>query len=290
MILELPIKRKRLGTGDFLTFILCCTKMQASFTKDNDKIQINIYINEKSGEDEMKKINWLIFVVILVLIAVGCYVYQKITDDTYEGMSIIPENHEDIPIFEGLKPTESVYVIEGNHWIEIYEFYFKELPKLGWNVEYEGSALNDNDPDNDWGGFHSGWRKDGFDGELVISAHFNQDEEQTVVIFDKTPINNATTWISDIPESICIYQSINDEKCSEIQDKIKIRQIASFINDAIDWNEKILPRGKSSVIDFGDMNIKVLYENEKEIYFQSEKGTKIMKPEPDFFRITNISQ
>jgi hypothetical protein len=38
------------------------------------------------------------------------------------------------------------------------------------------------------------------------------------------------------------------------------------------------------------MEIKVLYENEKEIYFQSEKGVKLMKPELDFFKITNLSQ
>jgi len=238
----------------------------------------------------MKKINWLIFVVILVLITVGWFVYQKITDDTYQGMSIIPEKHEDIPLFEGLEPTEHEYVIEGNRWIDIYEFYLKELPKLGWNIEYEGSALNDNDPDNDWSGFHSGWRKEGFDGELGISAHYNQYEEQTEVSFDKTPIYNSTTWISNVPESICIYQSLNDEKCSEIKDKIKIQQIVSFINDAIDWKEEVSPREKSSVIDFGDMNIKVLYENEKEIYFQSEKGTKLMKPESDFFKLTNLSQ
>ncbi|MBT2695855.1 hypothetical protein J7E79_00130 [Bacillus sp. ISL-40] len=110
------------------------------------------------------------------------------------------------------------------------------------------------------------------------------------MIFDKTPIFNSTTWINNVPESICIYQSSTDEKCSEIKDEIKIEKIVGFINEAIDWNEEVSPREKTSVIDFGDMSIKVQYENEKEIYFQSEKGTKLMKPEPDFFELTNLPQ
>ncbi|MGB2991917.1 MAG: hypothetical protein WBB47_04730 [Paenisporosarcina sp.] len=109
-------------------------------------------------------------------------------------------------------------------------------------------------------------------------------------MFDKNTIYNSTTWISNVPKSICIYQSLNSEKCSEIKDEIKIQQIVGFINDAMDWQKEILPRQKSSVIDFGDMNIKVHYGSEKEIYFQSEKGTKLMKPDPDFFNITNLSQ
>ncbi|MFC4560202.1 hypothetical protein ACFO3D_18765 [Virgibacillus kekensis] len=238
----------------------------------------------------MKKRNWLIFGSILVLFAVTLFVYQKITDNTYRGMTIIPEKHEDIPLFKGLEPTENEYVLDGNRWINIYEFYLKELPRLGWEMEYEGSALNDNERDNDWSGFHSGWRKEGFDGELSISAHYNQYEEQTEVTFDKTPIYDSTNWISQAPESICIYQSLSDEKCSEIKDEGKVQKIVGFINDAIDWKEEVLPREKSSVINIGDMDIKVHYEAEKEIYFQSENGTKLMKPEPDFFKLTNLSR
>ena len=81
------------------------------------------------------------------------------------------------------------------------------------------------------------------------------------------------------------------EEISERKNKnIKIQQIVGFINKAMDWEEEVLQREKSSVIVFGDMDIKILYENEKEIYFQSEKGTKLMKPEPDFFKLTNLSQ
>ncbi|WP_243355491.1 hypothetical protein [Bacillus litorisediminis] len=238
----------------------------------------------------MKKTNWLIFGFLVILIGMGWLLYQKMTDDTYEGMSIIPEEYEDIPIYEGLEPTEHVYVIDGNRWIDIYEFYLKELPKHGWNIEYEGSVLNDNDPENDWGGFRFRFRKEGFHGELSISAHFNQFEEQTEVIFDKRPIYDSTTWINNVQKSICIYQSINDETCSVINEKNKIKQIAGFINDAIDWNEDVLSRKNTSVIEIGDLNIKVYHENDKEIYFQSEKGTKLMKPDPEFFKLTNLTQ
>ncbi|MBM7585660.1 hypothetical protein JOC86_002202 [Bacillus pakistanensis] len=236
----------------------------------------------------MKKINWLIYGAIAFFIALSWFAYQQITNDTHEGMSIIPEHHKDIPLFEGLKPTEHQYVVKGNKWNDIYNFYLKELPALGWKVEYEDSALNDGDTENDWSGFYSRWRKEGFDGELWISANYNEFEEQTEVIFDKTSLYNSTTWIEDAPESICIYQNQNDEKCSEIEEKSKIEKIVRFINDAIDWDKEVLSREKTSVIELGNIEIKVFYENDKEIYFQSEKGTKMMKPDPDFFKLTNL--
>ena len=133
----------------------------------------------------MNKKNLVLYCGTAILIIVAWSAYQKITDNTYEGMSIIPEKHKDIPLFEGLKPTNSEYVIKGNKWREVYSFYFDELHSLGWKVEYEGSALNDYNSDNDWAGFNSKWTKEGFEGELWISAHFNKYEEQTEVIFDK---------------------------------------------------------------------------------------------------------
>ncbi len=111
---------------------------------------------------------------------------------------------------------------------------------------------------------------------------------QTKVIFDKYPIYNSTIWVDSIPSSICIYQTISDDKCYKIQDKSQIEEIVHFINDANDWDKEVLPREKTSVISIGDLEVKVLYESDKEIYFQSEKGTKIMKPEPDFFKLTTI--
>ncbi|MBO1511007.1 hypothetical protein [Metabacillus bambusae] len=233
----------------------------------------------------MNKTNWLICGTIAILIVIGWFTFQKVTDDTYEGMSIIPEQHKDIPLFEGLKPTEHKYVMEGNHWNDIYDFYSKELPKYGWKVEYEQSSSNEN---KEVAGFMSRWRKKGLDWELSISASYFKMNNRTEVIFDKTPIYHSTTWIDNVPASICIYQSSSNEGCSEINDKIQLEGIVNFINEAIDWDEEVSPREKTSVIDFGDIEIKVLYENDKEIYFQSEKGTKIMKPESDFFKLTNL--
>jgi len=62
----------------------------------------------------------------------------------------------------------------------------EELPKHGWKVVYVDSAANDDDSENDWSGFYTRWRKEGFDGELWISAHYNQFANQTEVIFDRT--------------------------------------------------------------------------------------------------------
>ncbi|MBM6618076.1 hypothetical protein [Bacillus suaedaesalsae] len=87
----------------------------------------------------------LLYSCIVIFIIAIWLMYLQITDDTYEGMSIIPEQHNDIPLFKGLKPTSHQYVMKGNHWEDIYEFYMGKLPSLGWKVEYEQSALDDTD-------------------------------------------------------------------------------------------------------------------------------------------------
>ena len=233
----------------------------------------------------------LLSVGVALLISMSWVAYHNITDDTYEGMSIIPEQHKDIPLFKGLKPTRSQYVIKGNHWEDIYDFYMSKLPSLGWKVEHVKSALDDTDIENDWSGFYSRWRKEGFDGELWISSNYNHFEEETEVIFDKTPIYESTSWIEELPSNICIYETLNQEDCVVIDDKTKIKGIKTLINKAINWDdEKLSNREKISVIDFGNIEIKVYYGNDKEIYFQSNKGTKIMKPDPEFFELTNLSK
>lgn len=237
----------------------------------------------------MKKLNWLVSGFVVILAVVGWVTYQKITDDTYRGMSIIPEHHNDIPLYKGLKPTNRKYVIKGNHWKEIYDFYLRQLPSLDWKIEYEDSTLKDKDPEKDWaGGFNSRWRKEGFDGELWIWAHYNKLEDQTEVVFDKHPIYNSTTWIHNVPSSICVYQNVDDGTCDEMNDKTKIEGLIGLINNAIDWKDERLPLNKASAIDFGTINVKVFYESDKEIYFVSEKGTKWMKPEREFFELTNL--
>lgn len=128
----------------------------------------------------MGRKKWTIFGAVIALLVAGAgFIYSKITDDTYEGMSIIPEQHDDIPLFEGLEPTENLYFINGDRWKDIYDFYLKKLPELGWNNEYLHSALNDTDPENDWEGFDSQWTKEGFDGELHIGASYDKSDEQT---------------------------------------------------------------------------------------------------------------
>lgn len=237
----------------------------------------------------MKKLKWLVFGFVVVLVVVSWFAYQKKTDDTYQGMSIIPEQHKDIPLYKGLNPTNSRYIIKGNYWKEIYAFYLHELPRLNWKIEYKDSTLNDNDAGNDWaGGFNSRWIKEGFDGELWIWSHYNQLEDQTEVVFDKHSIYNSTTWIHNVPSSICIYESENENKCVEINDNTKLEGVVGLINNAIDWKEERLPRSRTSFIDFGSIRVKVYYESDKEIYFVSEKGTKLMKPEREFFELTNL--
>ncbi|MGD6777668.1 hypothetical protein [Sutcliffiella horikoshii] len=239
----------------------------------------------------MKKGNLVFFGTAVILMILGWFSYDKITDDAYEGMTIIPEQQKDIPLYGGLKASRSQYEIEGDRWEDIYSFYLQELPKHGWKVEYIQSALDDEDEENDWSGFYSLWRKEGFEGELKISSHYQSFEEKTEVSFDKYPVIITTPWVKDTPANICIYATLEDSNCSKIIDKSKIIEIQSLINNAIDREkEDQLPnRKKASIIDFGGMEIKVYYESDKEIYFLSEKGWKVMKPEPTFFELTNLT-
>ncbi|MGE5703434.1 MAG: hypothetical protein ACM32O_12960 [Clostridia bacterium] len=236
----------------------------------------------------MRTIKWLLFCVIVLFAVISWFHYQKSKDDTYKGMSIIPEQHQDIPLFKGLEATEHEYTMEGNRWVEIYDYYMQKLPEHGWRVEDTDSSLHDQDPENDWSGFRSRWGKEGFDGELWISAHYDQLKEQTVVKFDKARSQQATVWITKSPETISICQSQTGANSRELKEQSKIAEMARLINESIDWNEPMEPRNQSCVMQFGNMQIKVLFEDEKEIYLQSEKGAKLMKPEPDFLALLNL--
>jgi hypothetical protein len=234
----------------------------------------------------MKNKKWVFYLILLFLVIPSWYFYQKVTDRTYESMTIIPEKHEDIPLYEGLEPTMSDYKMKGDHWVGIYDFYLNELPKLGWEVSELGSALDDQDAKNDWGGFYSTWRKEGFDGELSISSHFNQGEDYTEVIFDKHPIYHSSVWIEGTPKSACVYVDFGNKPCRAITDKGIIQSLVDFINDGIDWDDQLTePRFSKKTYQFDDIKVEVLYEGDKEIYLKSDKGTKLMKPEPEFLKI-----
>ncbi|GGF36248.1 hypothetical protein GCM10010954_39060 [Halobacillus andaensis] len=172
--------------------------------------------------------------------------YNPIPPTTFSGI-------KDIPLYEGLRPTNHEYIKEGNHWNDIYNFYLKELPRNGWKVEYKQSAADKN---SDVTGFMSRWRKKGIEWELSLYGSYFKMNNQTEVIFDKTPIYHSTTWIEEVPTSICIQQNTSNESCNELNDKAQIEGIVNFINNAIDWEEAVLPREKTSIIDFGDIEMK----------------------------------
>jgi hypothetical protein len=237
----------------------------------------------------MKKRNWLYLCLIVLLFTAGWYSYQTATDDTYEGMSIIPEEHKDIPLYPGLEPTRSEYVMEGDSWREVFAFYEKQLPKRGWILSNKGSALDDGDPENDWSGAYSEWTKEGFDGVLWISVSYNQGDKQTEVMFDHTPILHSATWIEKAPESLCIHADALRSDCEKVTDPDEIKAIIHFINNAYDSKEKAPAQKKAGRIDFGTFDVYFNYKKDEEIIIWSEKGTKTMKPEPEFLALLKIS-
>lgn len=143
--------------------------------------------------------HWLIVGVSVVVAAAGWFSYQTIADHSNEAATMFPAERKDIPLLDGLKPQEHEFVMEGDHWEKVHHFYLHELPAYGWSLAYLGSALEDDDPENDWGGFYSRWKKAGFAGTLRISAHYNRFTEQTEVSFDIYPDRHALSW-SELPQ------------------------------------------------------------------------------------------
>ncbi|PLR78130.1 hypothetical protein CU633_06310 [Bacillus sp. V3-13] len=236
----------------------------------------------------MKRNSWFILLFIAVIALTIWFFYLKVIDNRHAGMSIIPEQEDDIPLFEGLEPNEHDYVLAGNRVNDIYDFYERELPKNGWKVSQK--PILEMNQDNHESSFYSQWKKSGFDGELSVSAHYNKQEGRTEVVFDKTPIHTFTTWITKIPDHICIYGNSPNEECTEINDKDTINEIVYFINHAIDWDKKASSREKISEIDFGNLKVNVSFGADRAIYLQSDKGTKYMKPEREFLELLNIQE
>ncbi|PLR87916.1 hypothetical protein [Bacillus sp. V33-4] len=236
----------------------------------------------------MKRNSWFIILFIATIALTSWFFYLKVIDNNHSGTSIIPEQEDDIPLFEGLEPDEHEYVLVGNHVNDIYDFYEKELPNNGWKVSQR--PIFEINKEKHESSFHSQWQKSGFEGELSVSAYYNEQEGRTEVVFDKTPIHTFTTWIVQIPDSICIYASSHNEACIEINDKDTINQIAYFINHAIDWDKEASTREKISEIDFGSLKVNVSFGDDQAIYFQSDKGTKYMKPEQEFLDLLHIQE
>ncbi|WP_261132202.1 hypothetical protein [Bacillus sp. Marseille-Q3570] len=235
----------------------------------------------------MKK--WIAGLVVLLVVSSGYFAYGKMTNDTYEGMSIIPENRDDLPLYKGLQPYRNSYILKDDHWEDIYKFYLEKLPANGWVLEHDSSSLDDSDGENDWSGFRSTWIKDGFDGVLNLSASYNKHNDETEVNFDKTMHYTSTEWIGVNPESICIYEKVDDQECREIEDQENIEEIVHLINSSLDWNDAIETREKKILLEIGGLKVEVHYESDNEVYLRSHKGTKIMKPEAEFFEHTKLS-
>ena len=222
-----------------------------------------------------------------MLIVGGVFYFQKKQEEKYHGLPIIPERTTDIPLYTGLKPASPVYTTEGDHWEEVKSFYERELPENGWSLTMS-QASSDNTEDG--AGFTSYWKKENTSWVLSVSAAYFKNLNQTEVVFDKREEQKAVSWIDGEVSEICINeQPDRSDECYKMNDKQTIERILSFVNGALETDAQIYYNGKS-VIDFGSMKIDVYYDLEKGIYFVSEKGTKWMKPEKEFFELTRISK
>jgi hypothetical protein len=229
-----------------------------------------------------------IVVIFIMIFAGGFYIYQKENEKRYNGMNFIPEHSKDVPLFKGLKPESTEYTIDGEYWEEILSFYKRELPEHGWK---EISIHSSPDSSEDGAGFMSIWQKEGQKWELTINASYFHNDNQTEVIFDKREKISATNWIENEPVEICINeQPDRSEECFKMTNQQTISKIIELVNGAIDWNKERTPYNGVSMIDFGSISVEVYYELDKGIYFVSDKGTKWMKPEKEFFELTRISK
>jgi hypothetical protein len=226
---------------------------------------------------------------ILLLVSAGLYIFQKEREERYKGQTIIPEQSKDVPLYKGLRPDGTPeYVIQGDHWEEILAFYKKSLPDNGWHeVFIQVSDLEA----GDGSGFMSTWAKKGQPWDLYISAGHFKNMNQTEVIFDKRKKMTSTAWIENQPVSICINEQPERSKnCYEMTDDETITKIIRMVNEAFDWDKDIYLYEGRSRIEFGALQVEVYYDLEKGIYLVSDKGTKWMKPEREFFETTRISK
>ncbi|MFC0524843.1 hypothetical protein ACFFGV_14790 [Pontibacillus salicampi] len=226
------------------------------------------------------RFKWIGSMVMIILVLTGLFAYQEGNSDVYEGMSIIPEEEEDIPLYEGLTPKRNTYVIEGNQVDTLYSYYIKELSNAGWKLAME---------DRRESSFRSVWEKEEFSGELNVRAHYEKTKGQTAMVFDHHPSMSTTTWIEQPPSSMCVYVQASDENCTAIKDPRHINDLMHIINQAIDVEHQSYQTGyEKSELDAGGQSIMVYHAQGKPLYFESEQGMKMMKPESDFFELTNI--
>lgn len=226
----------------------------------------------------MKMKAGIVVLVVGVLLG-GSFLYQKATADTYEGMSVIAEQEKDIPLYEGLKPKRSNYVVDGNKEGDLLRYYLKVLPEIGWERRSVSKWVD---------GFEMSWVKDGFSGELYVNGHYEKEGDQTVLYFDQRAILTATTWVDHVPSSLCVENLSTSQPCITIKDKDRIQDILTFINEAPD-TETVEKHEQTYRITIEDQSVNVYYKNDAFIYLESEQGIKRLKPDPAFLEAIGVN-
>lgn len=200
----------------------------------------------------MKKRIVLSFVFILLIIssvAIYKYVLEK---DRYSSVSIVPENRNDLPLYDGLEFQENHYLIKGNHWNNIYEFYRDTLPNHGWKLVFKQASIEDS------GGFMLRFQKK--DKELHIGGGWNPYANETETTFDLNPVLHKTMWIDQKPRSICVYLNKNAVNCNKITDQNKIEQFIKMVDeDAVNKDDAPLQK-EFGIVDVNGEKIEIHYD------------------------------
>jgi hypothetical protein len=222
----------------------------------------------------MKKIILLGMVVVTFLIT-GFSVYSYVNEkNRYVGQTVVPERRNDLPLYEGLTFKDHEYVMKGNHWESIYQFYKEELPNNGWELIHQQTSQ-----ETPIGGFMMSYEKDG--KELSIHGGSFPEENTTEIIFDLNPTITHTDWIKSTPEEICVYRDYKAKTCSKITDASKIKQFVEWVNnEAYDKNEAPLQE-EYGVVAVNGERIEIHYNPKLPSFtLKTDFGRKEMKPEP----------
>lgn len=111
------------------------------------------------------------------------------------------------------------------------------------------------------------------------------------MVFEKREALKAMKWIEKDGSEICINeQPDKSDDCFALTDMKAIERISEFINSAPAAEKQQIYYVDKSVIEFQALKITVYYDLEMGIYFVSDRGTKWMKPEREFFELTRISK
>ncbi|MFZ3591794.1 hypothetical protein ACOI1C_21915 [Bacillus sp. DJP31] len=236
----------------------------------------------------MKK-NLIRIVLFITLFGLALSIYFILSgatsQDVHSGMSIIPEETTDLPLYIGLRARSSDYIIKNDQHKEIYDFYLRELPLKGWKLI--------NSRIHKGLGFEQSWSKPSKKRELYILSTISDNQKETYVVFDENSIIQNDIWFIEV-KTICEEKN-KSEICITIEDDPKAKKFIDFINANANLEEssiKFKDRELILNLTFNNINKESMnldiYQREDLYFLVSSKGVKEVGSEEEVLSFLSL--